>query len=203
VVEVKRVIDLGGSLGTGAREKISEIFADGFYGDLKMFCADRARLARACAHMFALEHFYAAVIDGEIAGVIACLDAKGYCVRYDWRELVRHLGLLRGLFAAFGFKYFSQDPKYPPEAGAGAGTASVEFVVTGARHRKMGAAKAILEHLHALPQYGSYVLEVKDTNVAAVELYRKMGYEEVYRKKFRWAKRADFEYFVYMRYSKG
>jgi len=60
-----------------------------------------------------------------------------------------------------------------------------------------------LNHLHSLPEYNDYVLEVKDTNVAAVELYKKMGYREVHREKFRWAKHADFEYFVYMKYSKG
>ena len=198
-MEVKRVADLSGNLGIGAREKISEIFADGFYGDLKVFSLDREKLAKACAHMFALEHFYAAVIDGEIAGIAACLDAKSYCVHYDKSMLVRHLGLFRGLFAAFGFSYFSQIPKYPPEAGVGEKTASVEFVATCARHRKKGVAAAILSHLHSLPKYEDYVLEVKDTNVGAVELYKKLGYREVHRKKFRWAKRADFEYFLYMK----
>jgi len=171
---------------------------DGFYDDLKMFSKDREKLARACAHMFALKHFYAAVVGGEIAGVIACLGVDEYCVRYDRKMLVRHLGLARGLLASFGFRYLSSNPKYPRQVKADAKTASIEFVVTGARHKKKGVATAILSHLLALPEYKRYVLEVKDTNSGAVALYEKMGFAEVHRKKFRWAKYADFDYFVYM-----
>ena len=197
-MEIKQAIDLG----DGTREKISEIFVDGFYGDLKMLCKDRDMLVKACAHMFGLKHFYAAVIDGEVAGVIACPDKDSYCVCPDRKMLVKHMGLFRGLFASFCFKYFSQDPKYPPEVKTGEKTASIEFVVTSTKHKKKGVATAILNHLHSLPEYRDYVLEVKDTNTGAVELYKKMGYKEVYRKKFRWAKYTDFEYFVYMKYSK-
>ena len=197
-MEIRRAIDLG----DGTREKISEIFVDGFYGDLKMLCRDREMLTKACAHMFALKHFHAAVIDGEIAGVIACLGANSYCVRPDRKMLVRHMGFFRGMFAGYGFKYLSHNPKYPAEVKTDEKTASVEFVATSSRHRKKGVATAILNHLHALPEYKDYVLEVKDTNTGAVELYKKMGYREVHRKKFRWAKYADFKCFVYMKYSK-
>ncbi|MCL2193028.1 MAG: GNAT family N-acetyltransferase [Treponema sp.] len=197
-MEIRRAIDLG----DGTREKISEIFIDGFYGDLKMFCKDRELLTKACVHMFALRYFYTAIIDGEIAGVIACLDKDSYCVRPDRKMLLKHMGFFKGMFANYGFKYFSHDPKYPAEVKMGEKTASVEFVVTNTKHKKKGVATAILNHLHALPEYNDYVLEVKDTNTSAVELYKKMGYQEVYRKKFRWAKYADFEYFVYMKYSK-
>jgi len=198
-MEIRRAIDLG----DGTREKISEIFVDGFFGDLKVFSKDKGKLARACAHMFVLRYFYVAVVDGEIVGIIACVDKDSYCVQFDRRMLVRHLGFFRGLFTSFGFKYFGHEPKYPPEAKVDEKTASIEFVVTGSRFKKRGVATAILEHLHSLPEYNDYVLEVKDTNLAAVELYKKMGYEEVHRKKFRWAKRADFEYFVYMKRSRG
>ena len=196
-MEIRRAIDLG----DGTREKISEIFVDGFYDDLRMLCGDRETLKKACAHMFVLKHFHAAIIDGEIAGVVACLDKDSYCVCPDRRMLVRHMGLFRGLFASFGFRYFSNDPKYPPEVGMDGKTASIEFVVTSPGHRKKGVATAILTHLHALPEYSDQVLEVKDTNTGAVELYKKMGYREIHRKKFRWAKRAGFEYFLYMKRS--
>jgi ribosomal protein S18 acetylase RimI-like enzyme len=190
-------------LGEGAREKISEVFLDGFYGDLKVFSKDKARLARALAHMFRLEYFHAAVIDGEVAGFIALTDMRSRCVRPRPRELVRHLGLLRGLFAGFILpRVFGKDPKYPPEAGAGAATGSVEFVVTSSKYRKKGVAAAILERLHGIPGFDSHVLEVKDTNAPAVALYEKMGYRETHRAKFRWAKRADFNYFVYMKRAK-
>jgi len=197
-VEIRLAIDLGG----GTREKISEIFVDGFYDDLKMLCRDRDMLVKACTHMFGLGHFHAAIIDGEIAGVIACLDKDTYCVRPDRKMLIKHMGFFRGMFTSLGFKYLSHDPKYPPQVKMDEKTASVEFVVTSPKHRKKGVAMAILNHLHSLPQYRDYVLEVKDTNTGAVELYKKMGYREIHRKKFRWARYADFEYFVYMKYSK-
>jgi len=194
-MEIRPALDLGAV----AREKISELFVDGFYDDLKMFSKDRARLARAFAHMFLLRYFYVALVDGEIAGVAACLGAEDYCVKFDQKELVRHLGLFRGLFAGFAFKYLGHSPKYPPEAATDERTGSIEFVATGSLRRKKGVAAAILGHLHSLPEYAEHVLEVKDTNAAAVALYEKLGYREVFRRKFRWSKRADFDYFVYMK----
>jgi len=199
-MEIKRAIDLGGD----ARDKISELFVDGFYDDLKPFSKDKAKLAKACAHMFILRYFYVAIIDGEIAGIIACLNAGDeYCVQYDRRMLVRHLGLFRGVFACFGFRYLGRNPKYPREVRTDEKTASIEFVVTGTKYRKMGVATAIMDHLLSLPEYRDYVLEVVDTNTAAVELYKKLGFEEVHRRKFRWAKHSDFDYFVYMKRSRG
>jgi ribosomal protein S18 acetylase RimI-like enzyme len=198
-MEVRRASELG----EGAREKISEVFLDGFYGDLKVFSKDKARLARALAHMFRLEYFYAAVIDGEIAGIAALAGMSGYCVRPRLKELARHLGPLRGLFASLGLRVFGRDPKYPPQAGADGGTASVEFVATSEKHRKKGAAAAILSHLHCLPGCSGYILEVKDTNAPALALYEKMGYRETHREKFRWAKFADFNWLVYMMRPKG
>jgi len=194
-MEIRRAADLG----PRAREKIGEIFAEAFYGDLRLFSRDREKLARACAHMFSLGHFHAALIGGEIAGVAACLGADSYCVRFDRKALARHLGPARGLLAAFGFSCLGRSPKYPPEVKMDGKTASVEFVATAAAHRGKGVASAILAHLHSLPEYSAYVLEVRDTNAAALALYEKLGYREIHRKKFRWARLADFGHFVYMK----
>ena len=192
-MEIKRAIEFGDNI----RETISEIFVDAFGKDLRFFSKDPARLRRAFAHMFALEYFYLAVIDNEIAGMTVCVDTGHFCVKGDLKTLARHLGIVKGLCANALLKYyFNKSPKYPIPVEAK--TASVEFVATRAAYRKRGVASAILQHLFTLPEYDRYILEVADTNTGALALYEKLGYREVYRKKQPFGKHVGVNYLIYM-----
>jgi ribosomal protein S18 acetylase RimI-like enzyme len=197
-MEIKRAL----AFDSGIRETISEIFVDAYGKDLRFFAKDPARLQRALAHMFALEYFYVAVIDHEIAGMAVCVDTGHFCIRGDRKTLARHLGIVKGLCANALFKYyFNKTPKYP--VAVDAKTASVEFVATRAAYRKKGVASAIMNHLFTLPEYDRYILEVADTNTSALALYEKLGYREVYRKKQPFGKYIGLNYLVYMIYSKN
>lgn len=70
MIEIKKANELGES----TRKQISEIFVEGF-GELHTFFSkDRRKLAIAFEHMFVLDVFYVALVDGEIAGITACTD---------------------------------------------------------------------------------------------------------------------------------
>lgn len=87
-------------LGNNARKNISDIFVAGFMQWLKYFSKDEGKLSRAFAHMFVLDAFHVAVIDGDIAGIAACTDRKTPPVHIKAGEFRRHLGLVRGSIAA-------------------------------------------------------------------------------------------------------
>ena len=196
-MEIKRAVAFGDDI----RETISELFVDAFGNDLRFFSKDPARLQRAFAHIFALEYFYLAFIDHEIAGMAVCVDTGHFCIRGDWKTLVRHLGIVKGLCANALFKYyFNKSPKYPVPLEAK--MASVEFVATRGAYRKRGIASAIMRHLFTLPEYDRYILEAADTNTNALALYEKLGYREVYRKKQPFGKYIGLNYLIYMIYSK-
>jgi ribosomal protein S18 acetylase RimI-like enzyme len=196
-MEIKRAIDFGDNI----RESISEIFVEAYGKDLRFFSKNTEKLIKAFTHMFVIEYFYLAIIDNEIAGMIVCIDKEHFCINHNRKIFVKYLGLYKGLLANILFKYyFNKYPKYPVELDEK--TASVEFVATKAKYRKRGVASTIMNYLYTLPEYEHYVLEVADTNTNAFELYKKLGYKEIYRKKQIFGKYIGINYLVYMKHTK-
>lgn len=197
-IVIKRALDCGGAVG----EQISALFVEAYEKDLRFFSKDRSRLTRAFAHIFALDFFYVALIDNEIAGMAVCIDTERYCIRLDKKILIKQLGCIKGLAAHLVFKYyFNKYPKY--DTALDAKTASIEFVATAAKYRNRGVATAIMQYLVALPEYEAYMLEVADTNAAACALYTRIGFRELFRKAIRFGKKySGVNFLIYMRYSK-
>jgi ribosomal protein S18 acetylase RimI-like enzyme len=55
-----------------------------------------------------------------------------------------------------------------------------------------------MEYIFSLNMYEKYILEVADTNEHAYNLYKKLGYEEVYKIKQNLPKKIGINYLVYM-----
>lgn len=181
-------------LGEECRTKLSEIFVDGFGKDLRAFSRDRPTLVRALEHMFVLETFYVGLEAGEVAGIAACESGEARAIRSDRRELIRHLGLVRGTIARSVFRQYFEKP---PEK-AGEGVATVGFVATAPTYRGRGVATAILERIHTSLPYDEFILEVASNNTSALKLYNKLGYREYKRVKQRFPQLSGFDYLVHM-----
>lgn len=179
------------------RMKISEIFVDGFFQWLKFFSKDKVKLVKAFSHMFNLEVFYVAIINGEIAGITACTDGKVPSVHLKRKELKKHLGFFMGSITYFVLKREFEEKSYPFEITKGMGM--VEFVATSAKHRGKGVASAIMKYIFDSTPYEVYALEVADTNTKAVKLYEKLGYSEFLRVKQKHSKQSGVDNLVYMK----
>lgn len=181
-----------------ARSAIAGIFADGFMHWLQFFSRDQARLARAFAHIFRLDCFYCALVDGQVAATAACTDGRP-SVHLDGGELRRHLGFFKGTIAVTVLK--SEFEK--SDTSRSTGTGSIEFVGTARQFRRRGIATALLSHLIEATPYARYDLEVADTNRPAVELYEKLGFREERRKQYsaRRAKRSGVNAILTLRYA--
>lgn len=188
------------ALGEDIRKKISDIFVDGFIQWLQYFSKDSEKLSRAFAHMFVLDAFYAAVMDGQPVGIAACTDGKSPSIRLQSKELRRHLGLIMGTIAGKILKKELENHPYPFPLEPGWG--SVEFVATDAKHRGKGVAAAIIRHIFAETPYSTYILEVADTNTSAVRLYEKLGFREFMRIPQKHGKQSGIDHLVYMKYQK-
>lgn len=134
-MEIKVARELGGN----TRSQISDIYTEGFQQWLIYFSKDLGKLSAAFAHMFLLDYFYVAVVDGKIAGITACTDGKTPPVRLDKKELRKHLGVMRGTFAYIMLKKNLENHAYPFPVETGTG--SVEFVATAGAYRGKGVAK--------------------------------------------------------------
>jgi ribosomal protein S18 acetylase RimI-like enzyme len=157
------------------RNQMSRIFADGFSQWLGYFSKDKNIIANAFAHMFVLEQFYVATVENKIAGMVACTDCKTLSVRLNKRELRKHLGVVKGSVAGIVLKKEFESPfKNPPSD-----TGSIEYVGTASEFRGKGVASQIIKYIFENTPYSEYIIEeVADTNIPAMNLYNKIGFEE-------------------------
>lgn len=181
-------------------EKMSYIFVEGFYQWLKFFSIDKDRLFRAFRHMFNRDVFYVAKIDGQIAGIAALNSNITKTVQLNQKEFYKHLGALKGFFAYKILKHEFEDKRYPFTIKPG--MACVEFIATSLDFRNKGVASALITHFFSLPQYSEYVLEVADTNVTAIKLYKKLGFREFKRVEMKNRKQSGVNFLLYMNYEK-
>ena len=182
------------------RKQISEIFVDGFYQWIHYFSKDKNKLARAFNHMFQLHNFYVAIIDDKIAGAVACTDGRSKSVILNKKDLRMYLGFPMGSIAYIALRKELENHKYPFDLEVDCG--SMEFVMTNKSYRNMGVASAIIKHIFKNTDFKSYVLEVADSNTPAVNLYKKMGFNDYMKVKNNFSKQSGFNYYLYMKYVK-
>ncbi len=194
--EIIRADRLGFDPGAG----MSSVFVEGFAKWLGFFSKDRDVLVSAFAHMFVPDRFYAAVTDGQIAGIAACAARGAESIRLDAGELRKHFGFLKGTIAAHALRKEFGRPfvNLPPQTGL------IDFVGTALAFRGKGAASQIIRHILSDTPYAQYRLQVADTNTNAVNLYRKLGFEEFRRVPLpaRKARRAGINSVIWMKYVK-
>ena len=193
-MEIKKATEFDDNI----REKISELYVDGFFDDgLKYFSKDKTKLKQAFAPMFALEYIYVAVIDNEIAGMMACLGKGSVYLNISKKIFIKHLGIFGGLMAYYANKNFI---KNLPIHTINNETIVFENLVTNSKYRGKGVASTLIKHIFAFPEYKHFLLQVADTNPRAFELYKRLGFEETHRKKF--MPGSGINYWIHMKYSK-
>ncbi|MDR1542008.1 MAG: GNAT family N-acetyltransferase [Clostridiales bacterium] len=151
--------------------------------------------------MFNLEVFYVAIIGGKIEGITACTNEKNPSVRLKSCEFKRHLGFIRGGIAYSLLKKECEGDQYPFPLGKNTGT--IEFVSVSPQHQGKGVGTELICRVIESTPYAEYALEVADTNLRAMKLYKKLGFKEFQRVKT--AKRnrlSGINYLVYMKYTK-
>ncbi|WP_178075704.1 GNAT family N-acetyltransferase [Paenibacillus oralis] len=182
-------------LGQDGLRQATEVFVDGFFQSLSYFSKDRARLVRALEHALVKEHFFVALVDGRVLGIFAFSAGRQRAFRLNRDILRKELGWLKGsLFYAF----VRQELEKP--LGLKDRQCYFEAVATADEAKGKGIATRLHDHLLSVLDYDEYILEVVDTNTAAVRLYEKLGYAEFNRKPQRWfRKQAGFNARIYMK----
>jgi ribosomal protein S18 acetylase RimI-like enzyme len=188
-VEIMVVVERGDVLGEQYRRRITEVYVRSFAQDFVAFSRDTDKLADAFEHMLLLDRFYIALVHGEPAGLASLTEGDQRLFAPRWRELRRHLGLVRGLLGYLVIRSWFMSAS----ADGRPGCAEIGFVATEPVYQGQGVATALLRHLLARPGYREFVLEdIKDTNEAALGLYAKLGFTVFKRRKVRFARRVGF-----------
>lgn len=186
----------GDELGEEHRLAVATVFAHGFAEDFSFFSKDPLVLAGAFAPMMLLERFHVACVEGEPAGLATLTVSDQQVFAPDARALRRQLGPVRGTI----FHRVIRSWFMATSPGAASGAAEIAFVTTAPRFQGRGVATALLRHLIGRPGHRSFVLEdIKDTNGAALGLYRTLGFAEYRRTPQRFPRLAGFGALVSMR----
>ena len=182
------------------RNAISDIFVEGFYEWIKFFSKDKNKLKKAFAHMFILDAFQVAVINGQIAGFASVYNDQIQNISLTKKTLQTHLGFVMGTIAYRILRREFENKEYPFEITAD--MQIIEFAATHPKYRRMGVASQVIKHILKDEAYASFVLEVADTNTNAVSLYEKLGFREFARVKMKDSRRSGINFLVYMKYER-
>ena len=183
-----------GSLGENAKEIICKIFVDAFYEGFGELSRDRAKLYRSFKHIFIVERFNIAMIGKEAAGFIACTNGFTNSMKIDPDIFRNEFGIIKGSLIAIMLKKNFQ--KRPLKRGNKQGF--IEIVATAPNCQKNGVGSALFNYVFDMPEYESYILEVGSNNSPGISLYRKLGFNEIKRKKHIFAKQSGIDYFIWM-----
>ncbi|MGP9539219.1 GNAT family N-acetyltransferase [Brachybacterium sp. AOP43-C2-M15] len=185
MIEIRRADELGET----HRHRLATVFVRGFAEDFAAFSRDPERLASAFAHMLVLERWRVALLDGEPAAVAFVTEGAQEALAPRWAPMRRALGLVRGtltfLIVRSQFVGAADDAR--------PGLVEIGFVTTDPALRGRGAAKQLLRRILDEETAPEVVLrDIKDTNEAALGLYRRLGFEEYERRPVRFAERSGF-----------
>lgn len=195
-----KVICAGEVSSNHIRNEISSIFVDGFYEWIKFFSKDKDVLKKAFAHMFNLDAFYIAIIDEQVAGFASISNDRIKNISLNKKQLQKHLGFFMGFFAYKVFRKEFENKKYPFTITSD--MQPIEFVATSSNYQRCGVASKIIQYIFEHDSHASFVLEVADTNLKAVALYKKLGFKEITRIKMKNSKQSGVDNLLYMEYVK-
>lgn len=190
MIEIRRADELG----EGCRRSVTDVLVRGFAEDFAYFSTDPRTVADAFEHMILLDRFFVALVDGAPAAIASVTEGDQECFEPDRRTLQRSLGRWHGLTSYL----IVRSQFLGAYDGARPGLAEIGFVTTAPPYQGTGVATALMTHLLRLP-FDEFVLrDIKDTNAAALGLYRKLGFVESHVRPVRFARRAGFSSYVTM-----
>lgn len=177
------------------QKQIAEIVADAYWEQISQLSNDRAKMMEAMQGGYQAEYFYIAY-DGDTAvGVAACCPPGHRAIKVNSEQMCRALGDELGLIASAIMKSeFGTPHDFGPDC------AYIEFVGTAKCAQGKGVASAITENILETAPYKRLVLEVADTNTAAIRLYTKFGFTEFKRIAEPSSEQTGINYRIFMEY---
>ena len=177
------------------RPQVGKIAVEAFYDLLRHFPVDMAQAEKVFARSIELDYFYAAVEDEEIVALVACKANKPPPIKFDKDILVEAFGLINGSIAYKMLEKYILNHKYPFELSPR--TCSIEIAATAQKRRGQGIAGGLITQVMEELSFDEYVLEVVDTNAAAIRMYEKLGFSEFMRGPA--PPNSGFNHFIYMK----
>lgn len=179
------------------RWEIAICTAQGFERDFSLLCRDMNRVAKAIGSGIQIDKFYVAEVDGQIVGAMGISDCHGRAMMTDGFSYRKYLGRVKGTLAKWVLKGEFESPlAYPITTGF------VEFVSVKKDARRKRVATTMIRESIQISGYREFVLDVVDSNLPAMECYRKLGFEEYRRIEEKHSRQKGYTAKILMRYVK-
>ena len=190
MLEVYRMDQIDRDVSTEA----AIVFVDSYYDELRVLSKDREQLVKIFKNAFVKEAFYVALMDGEVAGILACSNNRMRALHLEKDDVIRHLGTIKG-----NFIYMFFDKEFHTPLSYNDSTAYIEAVATHLQARGKGVATRLVEHVLKKLPYTEYRLTVKDTNKGAISIYQRLGFKSFDKLKASFFERKFYNYKYYMK----
>lgn len=181
------------------RKKIVDCILDAFQKDFSEFInkVGKDKVQNFLEECIRINCFYIIEAEHEIMGVLALSDIKGRAVHGAKKTAQKYFGFFVGRilymanFKDFEINYCKSDT-----------TGFIEFVAVKQKFQGRGIASFLMTKIISSTNYTSYLLDVTDTNTAAINCYTKLGFVEIKREKVMFGKQKGFKEKIFMEYKK-
>lgn len=179
------------------RDDVARVFVDAYYKEMRSLTKEKEVLQKAFQHAFCGDVIYLAEMDNEIVGMLGCSNNKKRAMHLDKKQLRKHLGFMIGSFSySVMKKEFNTPLSYPDHTGY------IECLGTMEKARAKGVATSLMKYVMKVEPYHEFILELIDTNQTAYEIYKRLGFSVVKRKKEKLSKIYGFDERIYMAWSR-
>lgn len=181
------------------KKEIVNCILDAFQRDFSGFInsVGREKVQQFLEESICSDFFYLMEDEQVIMGVLALSDDRGRALKEAKKAAQKHFGFLFGwILYLVNFKEFEKVYCDSPDA------AFIEFVAVKQEFQGRGIATDLLKRVISESPYKCYILDVVDTNHAAISCYNKLNFSEIKREKVKFGKQKGFQEKIFMEYRK-
>ncbi|MDO4794310.1 MAG: GNAT family N-acetyltransferase [Filifactor alocis] len=179
------------------RREVVECILDAFQKDFAEFInkVGRDKVQNFLEAGLRIHCFYVMELEREIIAVLALSNIRGRAMRQTKKAAQNSFGALFG-----GLLYMANFKDFDINYCTSKHTACIEFVAVRQDFRGRGLASILIKRVISETGYKSYILDVVDTNHAAIKCYSKLNFVETKREKVRFSKQRGFKEKIFMEY---
>lgn len=141
--------------------------------------------------------FYLIENEHGVIGVLALSDKNERAMSQTKIKAKKHFGFFIGWLL-----YMANFRDFEINHCDSENTAFIEFVAVKQDFQKKGFASLLIKNVISETSYKTYLLDVMDKNLAAINCYIKLGFAESKREKVRFSKQKGFKEKIFMEYKK-
>lgn len=179
------------------RTNLAGCIADGFSNDFILLTKDRDKIIDILSSSINPSKFYICLDGQDLAGCLAISEESSRAAKASKESLNRNFNFFK---AWAGYRVLKNE--FERSLGLKDGWGFIEFVTIRPIYRSKGLSSRLLNFAMDQSKYKSFILDVNDKNYKAIGLYKKLGFEELYRKKEKFNLIRGYRERIYMKKDK-